>query len=109
MRTVPLADPDEYSRHPRRLLAMPRVPCPVCSRILNVPDAALGKIGSCPGCKHRFPIPDDLQLPPDAAAAMVKEPVARSPAGRKPLEPPEKKKKNTRKTSVGSPTACGSW
>jgi len=42
---------------------MPRVKCPACDRMLNVPDATVGQSGSCPACKHRFTVPGAPETP----------------------------------------------
>ncbi len=83
---------------------MPHVPCPACNRMLNMPDAALGKGVSCPACKHRFTAPGGPEQPAEPAAALVEEPVARPPAGAAPPEPaasPKKKKRKKNKSPAG--------
>ena len=68
---------------------MPRVPCPACDRILNVPDTAVGKSGSCPACKHRFTVPGGPASARAPAATAVEEPTPRPPARPKPPPLPD--------------------
>jgi hypothetical protein len=82
---------------------MPRVSCPACNRVLNVPDAAVGKSGSCPACKHRFTVPAGPERAPEPALTAVEEPVAEAPAGATPPEPPKPRKKKRKKG--GTPAA----
>jgi hypothetical protein len=57
--------------------------CPGCSQLLNIPDAAAGKVVKCP-CGKSLQVPAAVAKAPVAKAPVAKAPVAKAPVAKAP-------------------------